>query len=131
LLVDGELLRLFDVDAPSALMPVQPSELHFLFGDALDIQIIEDTDAAHAAQALDFEHRCACALDLTLIAFDSELSHEIREEAVEELEMLLDDSHVTERLENILYARPLPTTADLTGAAGFATTKQAARVRDV
>jgi hypothetical protein len=129
LLLEGDLLRSFDVDDPGTLVPMQPSDYHLLFGDAPDIQFLEDTDASAVARALEFEHNCACALDVALISLDPELSTELRTEAVDTLEELLRDERVLARLENILYAEPLPPAADVRGAVACCEANRATTVR--
>src|SRR2546430_14434587 len=108
LLLEGDSLRSFDVDDPGTFVPVRPSDYHLLFGDAPDVQFLEDTDAAAVARALEFEHNCACALDMALISLDPELSTGPRTEAVDALEELPRDQLVLARLGNILDAEPLP-----------------------
>lgn len=115
-LLEGNSLTSFDVDDPGTRVPMQPSDFHLLFGDAPDLKFLEDTDADAVVKALEFEHVCACALDLTLISLDSELSTEVRTQAVSALEELLNDSGVLGHLENVLYAKPLSPSADIAGA---------------
>jgi tetratricopeptide (TPR) repeat protein len=116
LLLDGDSLKSFDVDDPSKLVPRRQSDLPYLFGETQDLRVIEDTDIESVQQELKHDCHCNWALDLALISLDAELPDEIRQEALEGLDELLADSRVVERLENILYARPLPEDADLAGA---------------
>jgi len=116
LLKDGNSLFSFDVDDMDRVVPRQQSDLPFLFGDANDLQFLENVDPAQARRQLELAHNNACALDLTLILLDAELSDEVRGEAAAELEALFADTQIIERLEYILYARPLPGTADIIGA---------------
>jgi tetratricopeptide (TPR) repeat protein len=129
LLLEGDSLRSFDVDDPGTLVSMVASDYQLLFGDAPDLQFLEDTDAAAVARALEFEHNCACALDVALISLDPELSTELRAEAVGALEELIRDERVLTRLENILYAEPLPPAADLRGALEQCEASRAAAVR--
>jgi tetratricopeptide (TPR) repeat protein len=115
-LLDGEALSSFDVDDPETLLPRRPADLRLLFGEAPDVQFIEGVDHRLAAQHLERAFNCASALDLALILLDPELTADLRAEAADELEELLADPPVTAYLENVLYARPLPTAADLPGA---------------
>src|SRR5256714_8211281 len=116
LLLDGESLKSFDVDDPSEIVSRRQSDLPYLFGEAQDLRVIENADVESVKQALQHDCDFNWALDLTLISLDAELPDEIRKEAIEGLDELLADSRVVERLENILYARPLPEDADLEGA---------------
>lgn len=129
LLLEGDSLRSFDVDDPGTLVPMQTSDYQLLFGEAPDLQYLEDTNAAIVARALEFEYNCACALDVALISLDPELSTGLRTEAVGALEELLRDERVLTRLENILYAEPLPPAADLRGALEQCEASRAAAVR--
>ena len=116
LLLDGDSLKSFDVDDPSKLVPRQQSDLPYLFGETQDLRLIENTDIESIRQELKHDCDFNWALDLTLISLDAELPDDIRKEAIEGTEGLLANNLVIERLENILYARPLPEDADLAGA---------------
>ncbi len=116
LVLEGNSLKSFDVDDPSQLVFRRQSDLPYLLGETQDLRIIENTDLESIQQELKLECDCNLTLDLTLISLDSELPDDIRKEALEGLDELLADSRVVERLENILYARPLPEDADLPGA---------------
>jgi len=116
LLMDGESLMLFDVDNPAEIIPVRPASVNMLLGDSRDLRFLEDTDHNKAAAELEREFNFACALDLALIILDGDLSDEVRLEACSELNELLADTNLIERLENLFYARPLPVVADITRA---------------
>ncbi len=116
LLLDGDSLKSFDVDDPSKLVSRRQSDLPYLFGETQDLRVIENADIESVQHELKHDCDCNWALDLALISLDAELPDEIRQEAIEGLDELLADSRVIERLENILYARPLPEDADLAGA---------------
>jgi len=116
LLLDGDSLKSFDADDPSKLVPRRQADLHYLFGESQDLRIIEDSDLESITR--EFKNDCDSnlALDLTLISLDGELPDDIRKEAIEGVDELLADHRVVEQLENILYARPVPEDADLSGA---------------
>jgi tetratricopeptide (TPR) repeat protein len=116
LLLDGDFLQSFDVDDPSRLVSRRQSDLPYLFGESQDLRVLENTDLESIRQELQHDCDCNWALDVTLISLDAELPDDIRKEAIEGLNELLDSDRVIERLENILYARPLPDDADLQGA---------------
>lgn len=116
LLVDKGSLKSFDVDDPSKLAPRTPADFAYLFGEMQDLRVVENTDIESVRRQLKLDSDSALALDLALISLDAELPDDIRLEAMEGLDELLSDARVTERLENILYARPLPEDADLPGA---------------
>src|SRR2546423_842627 len=116
LLLDVESLKSFGVDAPSEIVSRRQSDLPYLFGEAQDLRVIENADVESVKQALQHDCDFNWALDLTLISLDAELPDDIRKEAIEGLDELLSDSRVVERLEGILYARPLPEDVELVGA---------------
>src|SRR5215213_4352002 len=116
LILDGESLRSFDLDDPNNMTVRHPSELPYLFGEGKDLRILEGTNVASVADELEREQDFTCALDLNLISLDDELADDIRQEALEELEVLFADGTVMERVENVMYAAPLPEDADLTKA---------------
>lgn len=116
LLLDGDSLESFDVDDPSNLVSRGRTDVPYLFGETQDLRVLQDTTLEAARQELQHDYDSSCALDLTLISLDAELPNDIRREALEGLDELLADGRIIERLENILYARPLPEEADLVGA---------------
>jgi tetratricopeptide (TPR) repeat protein len=115
-LVEGEVFKSFDVEDPTTLLPRRAADLRLLFGEASDLEFFEDVDYPAAARHLERAFNCASALDLALILFDPELTDNVRDDAVEELERLLSEKPVADYLENVLYARPLPAASDLAGA---------------
>ncbi|HEX3554989.1 MAG TPA: hypothetical protein VIA62_17325 [Thermoanaerobaculia bacterium] len=94
-----------------------------------DLQVLEAVDRDEVVRRLTVEVDSAEALQLSLILLDSELSREIRSEAAEDLDGLLADEECREGLERILFARPLPQEADLSGA--LVHSEQATRVQDL
>ena len=116
LIVNGQTLLSFDVDEPETLVPRAQSDLPYLFGDARDLQFLQNTSQEQVKKQLEVEYNVTCALDLSLILMDASLSAGLREEAAVELEGLFRDVMVLERLEGILYAHPLPDSADIIGA---------------
>ncbi len=127
LLIEGNTLMSFDVDDPNTCVPRRQADLPFLFGDASDLQFLEDVDRAQVAQELERAYNSSAALDLTLIALDSELSDETRAEAIDALEELLIDADIELKLESVLYGRPLPDAADIDGALSLRDKSQANR----
>jgi HEAT repeat protein len=113
LLLERDSLKSFDVDDPSKLVPRRQSDLPYLFGETQDLRAIENTDIESVRQELKHDCQWNWALDLALISLDAELPDDIRQEAIEGLDELLADNRVTERLERILYARPLPEDGDI------------------
>src|SRR5438105_578030 len=119
LLIDGKSLKTFDVDDPSNLVVRHQSDLPFMFGEGRDLRVIENADLDSIAKELKSEADFTLALDLTLISLDAELEEDIRKDAIQDLDELLGDAQIRDRLEGIIYARPLPDDADLDGALRF------------
>jgi tetratricopeptide (TPR) repeat protein len=116
LLIDGDSLKSFDVDDPSKLVVRQHADVPYLFGEGRDLRVIEDANLDLIAKELKSDTNLALALDLALISLDEEVEEDIRKDAINELEDLLDDAPLRERLEGILYAHPIPADGDLAGA---------------
>jgi tetratricopeptide (TPR) repeat protein len=116
LLLDADGWKSFEADDPSTLAARQPADFAYLFGELQDLRALENTDIESVQKELKYESDSALALELALISLDCELPDDIRKEAIEGLDELLSDSKVVERLENTLYARPLPEDADLRAA---------------
>jgi len=116
LIVDGQTLQ--SVDIKNSLRPVERNlgEVPFLFGDARDIQIVESGNLESISEQLREESRFTVGLDLVLIGLDSELARDIRHDALFELDKVLRDQSIAERLKNVLYAEPIPEGGDLRGA---------------
>ncbi|HZF11442.1 MAG TPA: hypothetical protein VFE33_21840 [Thermoanaerobaculia bacterium] len=116
LLVEGADLISIHAGAPDKGIPRYAEEVPRLFGEALDLQVLRGVDRAQVVRRLQQEADSAEALQLSLILLDPKLSGEIRGEAAEELESALGEEGRIEGLERVLYAHPLPSTADLPGA---------------
>jgi hypothetical protein len=116
LILDGESLKSFDLDDPSKIVPRRQSDLPYLFGEAADLRILENTNIESVERELRMDCHFTWALDLTLISLDSELEDDIRQEALEELDDLFVDDLIIERVENVMYSAPLPDDADLSKA---------------
>jgi len=116
LLIDGDSLKSFEVDDPYTLTSRQQADLSYIFGEAADLRILENTTIEDVAIELRSSCNFTWALDLALISLDTELPKDIRNDAVEDLEELLATNETLDHVENILYAYPLPEDADIKGA---------------
>ena len=116
LVVDDGQLASIHADEPDKTVPRRPSEFRYLGGEARDFVVFEDVERDEIVGRLLLEQDRATALQLVLIAQDPELSDDIRREAVDELEGLLQDGEVGAYVENVLYSHPLPEGMDLAGA---------------
>jgi hypothetical protein len=116
LLIDGANLTSIHANAPERAIPRRAEEVHLLFGEGFDLQVLEGISRDQVVHQLAREADSAEALQLSLILLDSELPGEIRSEAAEELDGLLAEKECREGLERVLYAHPFPAGADPSGA---------------
>ncbi|HYU34650.1 MAG TPA: hypothetical protein VEW48_21065 [Thermoanaerobaculia bacterium] len=116
LLLDGEQIVSLRVGTGGNAEPCDLEDFPFLFGDANDLEFVEDVDLPQVAERLSREHSRQEALQLMLISLDQSLSMRTRRAAGEELENLLAEKEVQDFIERVLHAHVLPPSADLTGA---------------
>ena len=116
LMIDGERLSSIHADNMEETVARRPGDFRYLFGDAQDLEFLEDVDDAEIRARLETAHDAEEALHLTLFLFDSDLPTDVRQDAAGELDGLLSKIPVARQLENVLYAQPLPESADLAGA---------------
>jgi hypothetical protein len=116
LLIEGTKLASIHTHAPEQVIPRRAEEIHLLFGEGLDLQVLEGVDRDQVVRRLALEANSAEALQLSLILLDPEMSEEVRTEAAEELDGLLVEEECREGLERVLYAQPFPSEADPLGA---------------
>jgi acyl carrier protein len=115
LLLDGN--RLWSIHfGEDKVVPRSPSEVSLLFAGAGDLRLLRNFTPEQVREQLDFESTRIDVLHLALILLDAGLSDETRRTAAEELEEELMNSSLRAWLEGVLYAHPLPASADLTGA---------------
>ncbi len=115
LIIDGNSLMSFDVNDPSSVVPRQQADLPYLFGEAADLRVLENTTLESVERELRNDCNFTWALDLVLISLDQELAEDIRKKAVDGLNELFSRQNTLEQVESVLYAEPLPKTADLRG----------------
>jgi hypothetical protein len=129
LLIDGDVWLSFSVDDPDSPVYRSPADLRLLFGDAIDLLSLENTDRESVLKVLKLERSISSSLDLALMLLDRDLSENVREKAAAALENLIADERVHRRLEGTLYAHPLPQIADLHGALKYCHKRQAGLAR--
>ena len=125
LVIDGDRFASIHAEEPERMVPRQPAEFHFLVGEARDFRTVENTTRDEVVRELRLAEDREDALQLVLIAQDLDLPADVRREAIEELEELIQESDVGSYLENVLYAHPLPEGMDLAGAMRMARTAEA------
>jgi tetratricopeptide (TPR) repeat protein len=116
LLLDGKKLSSIHFGGDGEALPRRPSEISLLFAGAGDLRLLKNVKPAQVREQLDLESARIDALHLALILLDADLSDETRRTAAEELEEELADQGIASWLEGVLYAHPLPASADLLGA---------------
>jgi len=116
LLIGGPEFFSIHAGSPGQAIPRRAEEIHLLFGEARDLQVLEGVDRDEVARRLELEADARDALQLSLILLDPESPSEIRSGAAVELDELLGRDECHERLERVLYAHPLPADGDLDGA---------------
>lgn len=115
LIIEGNSLRSFDVNDPSNVVPRQQADLPYLFGEAADLRVLENTTLESVERELRNDCNFTWALDLTLISLDPELAADVRKMAVDGLNELFSCQNTLEQVESVLYAEPLPKPADPIG----------------
>ena len=127
-IIDGDMMWMIRAAAPKHRVPIQPQQFPFILGDQRDLQFIEGSEEAEIEERLlaarDLEH----ALLFTLMLLDADLTTATRSRAAEDLEPLITPPSPRERepwvrykaigqcLRGILFAHPLPETADVAQA---------------
>jgi hypothetical protein len=116
LLVDGAALRSMGLGAAAKPVQRRRDEMRFLFGDARDLQVLENVTEREVAVRLERAAARIDGLQLILFLLDATLAADTRQEAAAEAEDLLAEPGMVEAVEGILYAHPLPAGADPAGA---------------
>ena len=98
------------------MLPRSPGEIHLLFAEAQDLEFLENVGLEEVRSHLDLSGARVDALHLALNLLDPGLSHETRRCAAEDLEELLEDERIIRWVESVLFAHPLPRSADPIGA---------------
>lgn len=128
ILVENERLLSVDLDHLAAPIARAPRDVRFLLGDVRDLVPVESADLAEIRRRLAEERDSDDALQLTLFMLDAELSDGARDESAGALEDLLAREPILRFVEGVLYAHPVPGSADLVGARDSAKRANAAAV---
>lgn len=115
LLIDGDKFYTIFIDK-SEIKPIQETSLHFFFGEQDNLSFLQDVTKQEALLRLQVLYQQQRALNLALMLFDKKLSSQLRMRTAMVLEDLLSSSEVQSYLKAILYAKPLPPSADKMGA---------------
>ena len=117
LLIDGSVMQSMHYEDMDHLVPRRPEEFRALFGDATDLNWIEETIAIDEVRTrLAFAVDSAEALKLVLYLCDDRLSMATVMAAAVELEELIVYSDILTSIEHVMYATPLPPSVDLARA---------------
>jgi tetratricopeptide (TPR) repeat protein len=119
-LLEKDSVQWFRIEDPDSLHATIPDAVDVLFRDVQDVEYLEGTTHDEVSNRLEDAVDCAEALDLALFLLDPVLTEETRRSAAWELDELLADPMIVERLEEIFCAAPLPSGADLAGAHRYA-----------
>lgn len=114
--VDGE--RLFSLHLGNLANPVPrtPGDLTLLIPPDTPVRFIEDVPLETVAEELASDAAGYEALHLLLGLLDPEVSASLRTETAIGLDRSLADPQVTRFVQGVVYARPLPQGADVSGA---------------
>lgn len=115
LLLDGKKLSSLQV-GEDGIVPRRPSEVPLLLGGAGDLRLLRNIKPEQVREQLHLESSRIDVLHLALILLDLELADDTRQTAAEELDEELLKEGMAEWLEGVLFAHPLPASADLAGA---------------
>lgn len=109
---ETSLLRVGSGEAVSG----RPEDFPFVFGEADDLQFLEDVELPEVTHHLEMAFAREQSLQLALVLLDRGFSPRTRRAAAEELESLLHRGDAERFVESVLYAHVLPASADLAGA---------------
>ena len=115
LLINDDTLLSFDIDTPDILKPRRESDFRFLFGEATDLRLIQNTQQEDVLNELRADYYKTSALDLALMFLDKDIS-ETKPLIAEALEEFFDDENIIVYLDSIFYAKTLPPDADAENA---------------
>lgn len=116
LLLDGDELLSMHFEDDGEMLSRSLGEVHLLFAEAQDLEFLENVGLEEVRSHLVLAGTRVDALHLALNLLDPELSHETRRCVAEDLTELLQDERIARWVESVLFAHPLPRSADLVGA---------------
>jgi hypothetical protein len=129
LIIEGGTIRFTRHDAKSIRLQLNPTEIALLLGSVRDWEFQSNVKpwevTSRLAEMVDIE----AGLDLSLVLLDPGMPSIIRERAAGELDMSLASPGVECGLQAVLFAKPLPASADLEGALRSADTQKATVTR--
>ena len=96
LLIDGEDWTSLHADDLAEAVPRNPGDFPFLFGDADDLQFLENVDRKKVTKELALACDRETSLRLALFVLDADLPSDVREEAACELDTLLNEEGITD-----------------------------------
>jgi len=100
----------------------RPISSDWFFAAYPDSTTIEADCDADARDVLLHEHTLALSLDMTLLLFDPDITLDTRGGLAVELGLLIDNETFHDGVLNIVLSKPLPHTADISGALSAAAT---------
>lgn len=103
-------------DRPGQSEEVPLREFHRIFGDVTDRVFLEGVTLTEIKRRLTLACRASTALSLALLVLDASAPKDLRVEAAQELERLVDALEILGEVEKVLSAAPIPEYADVDGA---------------
>lgn len=118
---DGDSFLLIKAGEPDFCEPFAGTDLRAIGDAPVAGTLLENCDLSAARRALDGAYSASCTRVLLLIGLDGALSVESRKAALIGVEEeVRDDSSIVANVEAILYAAPLPQSADIDRAIAIA-----------
>ncbi len=134
-LVDGERVVSLHAGASDRAVPRTLADLPHLLPGLLeatsDIRVLSTGQPEEVARELEREHDIHGALHMVSIVLDGAYSDDVRLDALDALEELLDDPMLFDRVTNLLLAAPLPHARRPAELPAFVAEANATRSRDL
>lgn len=120
IVVEGDRLSSISACEPHVSVPRRADEVPLLLGEAQDLRFLEDISVDEVRRHLEEDTSAEESLHLALILLDTDHTNDLREKAADVLDKLLASDVVAERLERVLWARPMLPEMDRQGALAIA-----------
>lgn len=132
ILIEGENLASLHGGEGTDPVPRRQSEIRPLLGEMTDLRFLSDVDLRTIRRELETAIACENALSLLSLAVESQYSEQLRRRTLTALDSLLQSGEenasseqVRAYLKNVMYARPLPSSAPASVASELARDQKA------
>ena len=129
--LDGARALIVHANRSDDMEQVPAEEFHRVFAGVTDRIFLEGVSLDEIRGRLLLACQASTALSLALLVLDIESPEDLRAEAAQDLEGLIEDPRVLAELEKVLSAAPLPGTADVVGTEGICKQSSAKIVGDL